>query len=96
MPAYLDADDQEDHHKYLDLQLYGPNDVEVIPVRVDHWDAILDGTITEPDRNLIAAAPDLYEALKKQMCDCFDEYSERRPDAPCSRCRAIAKAEGRS
>lgn len=61
-----DRDDLETE-KYLDLRLLGPNDEEILPTRIDHRelivDSALDAFISRPNRALISAAPDMYEAL---------------------------------
>lgn len=50
------------------------------------------GFFGEHSPHLFAAAPDLLEALKEQVAECFDETCEM-----CTRHEAIiAKAEGRS
>jgi len=69
----------------------GPWDASGLTV----YDTCLDGvasTHTAADARLIAAAPDLLEALEEQVAECFDEACEM-----CARHEAIiAKARGQS
>lgn len=57
--------------KYADLQLRGPNQHEVIPIRIDHYEPIWDcgnpnDGPTAADRALIAHAPEDIAALLKE------------------------------
>lgn len=62
--------------KYADLQLFGANNVEVIPIRIDHFGVIFDGDRIAPaDRKLIAAAPDLLAELVK-IADAMSHFPE--------------------
>lgn len=56
--------------KYADMRLLGADGSEIIPLRIDHREWLFDSrraaaAIPEADRQLIAAAPDLYEALRQ-------------------------------
>ena len=88
----------------IHLRLLGKDDVEVIPVRVDHHEVIIDSSdvgdfITKDDRALIAAAPDLLSMLIRaddfiwltsHAMTTSEEVISFRSDIRA----AIAKAEG--
>lgn len=103
--AFGNPDNECSGEKYADLRLMA-GDVEVIPIRIDHYEVMIDhdgtpeGTIRKADRRLIAAAPDLLEACKLALT--FKR--EGCPDPSCHVCKqnaaemdqlraAIAKAE---
>jgi hypothetical protein len=51
--------------KYLDCGLVDNNGEVIIPLRIDHYEMLYDGFwIKKEHRDLIAAAPELLEALK--------------------------------
>jgi len=87
--------------KYADLRLMGPSGQEIIPIRIDHFEIIVDAKwsvkiIPSADRTLIAAAPDLLEAAKaaRDTCPADPDINERWNAAWNSLLVAIAKAEG--
>lgn len=91
-------EEDEDVQKYLDLRLTGEHGIDIIPIRVDHQEYILDTSVTcaEPkraDRDLIAAAPDLYDALEAMILSYEYEASMDNP-ALLQAKAALAKARG--
>jgi hypothetical protein len=96
LPYAIDPDDEFAGPKYADLALMG-GDTQIIPLGVDHYDYIFDAcgvhanAISEADRNLIAAAPDLYETLEGMLVAwCGPKKSPIIEDAKA----ALAKARG--
>ena len=82
--------------KYMDIGLVGgARGVDIIPLRIDHYDLEYDGDwISKADRDLIAAAPDMLEALEAVLTE-LDRH-----DIPMA-CRyriedSINKARGES
>ena len=104
LKVWLGDDDEDGGVKYADLQLYGAGDQVILPLRIDHYDAIFDAAgpeaVSEADRRLIAAAPTLLEALIETAANYMLQVrlNAREPDeALVDRwSKAIAKAEGRS
>ena len=100
--VYNDEDvEGEKIDKYMDLQLYGKDGKEIIPVRIDHYEVIWDGDPIKPeDRRLIAAAPDLLVALKamrfeiEEIAPRLDLYPDSLGEAMNQADAAISKAEG--
>ena len=106
--TFGDPEDELSGEKYADLRLLGAGGVEVVPLRIDHHDFLFDAernreAIRPEDRRLIAAAPDLLEALREliaagQFCvDSDDDIKGmlRLGTATNAADAAIAKAEGR-
>jgi len=90
--------------KYADCQLYGADDAVIIPIRYDHYEPIWDIDDEEcpskEDRALMAAAPDLLDALK-QAASALEIAAEEPTSNPAYYVHkakearaAIAKAEG--
>ncbi len=77
------------------IEIMGADGIHVATVRPTiHWNELA-------NVSLIAAAPELLEALKQQCpCECRrdydvnDEGQEQERFEQCRRCAAIAKAEG--
>ena len=76
--------------KFLDVGLRGEDGKEVIPLRIDHHSLEYDGDwISDADRRLIAAAPEMLalceKFIKRSPCDgCIDvEDAECAEDALC-------------
>ena len=56
--------------KYADLGLYGKDGETILPIGVDHYQIMYDGyanELSEADRRLIEASPDMYEACKEAL-----------------------------
>jgi hypothetical protein len=84
------------------VQQSGHQDVgicQILCVDKDGRGQYIGGPVTEANARLIAAAPDMYEALKSIVEDhefCGDDWGDRR-DAWIETARAtLAKAEGKS
>ena len=92
--------------KYADIAL-NARGRQIIPLRIDHYDIEWDsangiGDFKPADRALIAAAPELLEALKA-LYACFDDEGELREEFQDQLSTAferadwaILKAEGRT
>ena len=84
--------------KYMGLQLMA-GEKEIIPIRIDHWQVIYDGDpISSADRRLIAAAPELLEALQALTGGLWIEQQAEERDFVRAHLKAaraaIAKATG--
>lgn len=92
-----DGGDRQSEEKYLDLGLYDANGRALLPLRIDHYRLHVDSDLSllsENERALIAAAPDLLQACR-MVLEMAVAWQPLTPGDIAEVKAAIAKAEGK-
>ena len=98
----IDPDDEFSGPKYADLELKSKTGTVIMPLYIDHYATEWNGSLNElsdADRALIAAAPDLYnacaEALRAVNDDVAGDQNAAITRAMHTCYAALRKAEGK-